>query len=83
MTVRELLCLLGPILAVCPDPLPALAPNTQQLKVNAPDEFNGRNPKKLKSFLVSCNNTFCADPNTFCLHDKRVSYVLSYLCNKL
>jgi hypothetical protein len=45
-----------------------------------PDEFDGCNPKKLKSFLVSCNNTFCADPDTFRLHDKRVSYALSYLC---
>jgi hypothetical protein len=45
-----------------------------------PDEFDSRNPKKLKSFLVSCNNTFRADPDTFRLHDKRVSYALSYLC---
>jgi hypothetical protein len=44
-----------------------------------PDEFDGCNPKKLKSSLVSCNNAFHADPNTFCLHDKRVSYALSYL----
>jgi hypothetical protein len=79
MTVRDLLCLLGPILAVRPDPPPAIAPNARRLKVNALDEFDGRNPKKLKSFLVSCNNAFRADPNTFRLHDKRVSYTLSYL----
>jgi hypothetical protein len=66
-------------LVVRPDPLPAIAPNARQLKANALDEFDGRNPKKLKSFLVSCNNAFCADPDTFCLHDKRVSYALSYL----
>jgi hypothetical protein len=29
MTVRDLLCLLGPILVVRPDPLPAIAPNTR------------------------------------------------------
>jgi hypothetical protein len=29
MTVRDLLCLLGPILAVRPDPLPAIASNTR------------------------------------------------------
>jgi hypothetical protein len=29
--------------------------------------------------LVSCNNAFRADPDTFRLHDKRVSYALSYL----
>jgi hypothetical protein len=80
MTVRDLLHLLGPILAVRPDPPPAIAPNARQLKVNAPDEFDSCNPKKLKSFLVSCNNVFHADPDTFCLHDKHVSYALSYLC---
>jgi hypothetical protein len=79
MTVWDLLRLLGPILTAHPDPLPTIAPNTRPLKVNMPDEFDGRNPKKLKSFLVSCNNTFRADPDTFCLHDKRVSYALSYL----
>jgi hypothetical protein len=79
MTVRDLLRLLGPILTVRPDPPPAIAPNARRLKVNAPDEFDGRNPKKLKSFLVSCNNAFHADPDTFRLHDKRVSYALSYL----
>jgi hypothetical protein len=79
MTVWDLLRLLGPILVVRPDPPPAIAPNARRLKVNAPDEFDGRNPKKLKSFLVSCNNAFRADPDTFRLHDKRVSYALSYL----
>ena len=54
-------------------PLPTAAPNT-------PDEFDSHNPKKLKSFLVSCNNAFCADPDTFHHHDKHVSYALSYLC---
>jgi hypothetical protein len=43
------------------------------------NEFDGRSPKKLRSFLVLCNNAFCTDPNTFCLHDKCVSYALSYL----
>jgi hypothetical protein len=79
MSVRDLLRLLGPILAVRWDPPPAIAPNARRLKVNAPDEFDSCNPKKLKSFLVSCNNAFCADPDTFRLHDKRVSYALSYL----
>jgi hypothetical protein len=69
MTVRDLLHLLSPILAVRPDPPPAIAPNAQQLKVNAPDKFDGHNPKKLKSFLVSCNNAFRVDPDTFHLHE--------------
>ena len=65
MTVRDLLCLLGPILAECREPLPAAALNARRLKVNTPDEFDSRNPKKLKSFLVSCNNAFRTDPDTF------------------
>jgi hypothetical protein len=79
VTVGDLLRILGPILAERRGPPPAVAPNARRLKVNAPDEFDGRNPKKLKSFLVSCNNAFRADPDTFRLHDKRVSYALSYL----
>ena len=79
VTVQDLLRLLGPILAECREPPPAAAPNARQLKVNAPDEFNSRNPKKLKSFLVSCNNAFRTDPDTFRHHDKHVSYALSYL----
>ena len=47
--------------------------------MNSPEEFDGRSPKKLKSFLVSCNHAFRTDPNTFRPHDKCVSYTLSYL----
>ena len=80
MTVRDLLCLLGPILVERREPPPTAALNARRLKVNTPDEFDGRNPKNLKSFLVSCNNAFRVDPDTFCHHDKHVSYALSYLC---
>jgi hypothetical protein len=79
MMVPDLLHLLGPILAVRPDPPPTIAPNARRLKVNVLDKFDGCNPKKLKSFLVSCNNAFRVDPDTFRLHDKHVSYTLSYL----
>ena len=48
--------------------------------MNSPEEFDGHSPRKLKSFLVSCNHAFRADPDTFHPHDKHVSYVLSYLC---
>jgi hypothetical protein len=48
--------------------------------VNPPDKFDGCSPKKLKSFLVLCNNAFHVDPDTFHFRDKHVSYVLSYLC---
>ena len=79
VTVRDLLHLLGPILTECREPPPAAAPNTRQLKVNTPDKFDGRNSKRLKSFLVSCNNASRVDPDTFRHHDKCVSYTLSYL----
>jgi hypothetical protein len=50
-----------------------------RLKVNPPEEFDGQSPKKLKSFLVACNNAFRADPETFAAQGKKVSYALSYL----
>ena len=81
-----LLCILGPILAEHQSPphTPPVAPlHPRRLKVNLPEEFNGRSPKKLKSFLVSCNHAFCVDPDTFCRHDKHVSYALSYLCRSV
>jgi hypothetical protein len=82
LSVRDLLRILGPILAERRGPphTPAVAPlHPRRLKVNSPEEFDGRSPKKLKSFLVSCNHAFRADPDTFRPHDKRVSYALSYL----
>src|SRR6266849_1749554 len=82
LTVRDLLRILGPILAERRSPPhipPAAPPHPRRLKVNSPEEFDGRSPKKLKSFLVSCNHAFCTDPDTFCPHEKRVSYALSYL----
>ena len=75
--VQDFLHLLSPMVMECQDPPPTMAPNAQWLKVNVPDKFNSH--KELKSFLVSCNNTFHADLDTFCLHDKCVSYALSYL----
>src|SRR5713101_8202146 len=82
LTVRDLLRILGPILAEHQSPPhipPATPPHPRRLKVNSPEEFDGRSPKKLKSFLVSCNHAFRADPDTFRPHEKRVSYALSYL----
>ena len=68
LSVRDLLRILGPILAEhrSPPHIPPVAPpNPQRLKVNSPKEFDGRSPRKLKSFLVSCNHAFHADPDTF------------------
>ena len=82
LTVWDLLRILGPILAEhrSPPHIPLAAPPTpRRLKVNSPEEFDGRSLRKLKSFLVSCNHAFRADPDTFHPHDKRVSYALSYL----
>lgn len=82
ITAEELLRFLGPILATRGPPIPATdptVPGAGRLKVNSPEEFDGHSPKKLKSFLVACNNAFRADPNTFQYPDRRVSYALSYL----
>lgn len=82
ITARDLLRILGPLLAErrgLPITPPVAPLHSRRLKVNPPEEFDGSSPKKLKSFLVGCNNAFRADPDTFLLHDKRVSYALSYL----
>ena len=82
LSVQDLLRILGPILAECQSPphIPPVAPpNPRRLKVNSPEEFDGCSPRKLKSFLISCNHAFHVDPDTFRPHDKCVSYALSYL----
>jgi hypothetical protein len=82
VTARDLLRILGPMLAerrAVSTPAPIAPSSSRRLKVNPPEEFDGHSPKKLKSFLVSCNNAFRGDPDTFRHHDKRVSYALSYL----
>jgi Retrotransposon gag protein len=78
LTVNDLLLALRAIAHDRATAEPA-APTPRRVKVNPPEEFDGRSAKKLKSFLVSCNNAFRADPETFRDHERRVSYGLSYL----
>src|SRR5271154_5274348 len=63
VSARELMELLGRVLAdhalAVP---PAHSSASRHIKVNPPEEFDGRSSRKLKSFLVSCNNAFRGDP---------------------
>src|SRR5271170_5241409 len=80
VSARELMELLGRVLADrAPAAPPAHSSASRPIKVNPPEEFDGCSSRKLKSFLVSCNNTFCGDPDAFANDDKRVMYALSYL----
>src|SRR5271170_5544437 len=80
VSARELMELLGRVLA---DRAPAAAPAhssaSRPIKVNPPEEFDGCSSRKLKSFLISCNNTFRGDPDVFANDNKRVTFALSYL----
>src|SRR5271163_1762260 len=58
VSARELMELLGRVLADCaPAVPPAHSSASRSIKVNPPKEFDGRSSRKLKSFLVSCNNS--------------------------
>jgi len=80
VSARELMELLGRVLADrAPAAPPAHSSASRSIKVNPPEEFDGRSSRKLKSFLVSCNNAFRGDPDVFANDDKRVTFALSYL----
>src|SRR5271163_2381970 len=80
VSARELIELLGRVLADrAPAAPPAHSSASRSIKVNPPEEFDGRSSRKLKSFLVSCNNAFRGDPDVFANDDKRVTFALSYL----
>src|SRR5271170_3166456 len=80
ISARELMELLSRVLAdrVSAAP-PVLSSASRHIKVNPPEEVDGRSSRKLKSFLVSCNNAFRGDPDAFANDDKRVTFALSYL----
>src|SRR5271170_168703 len=76
VSARELMELLGRVLADhAPAAPPAPSSASRSIKVNPPEEFDGRSSQKLKSFLISCNNTFCGDPDVFANDDKWVAAV--------
>src|SRR5271154_1740302 len=80
VSARELMELLGRVLANCaPVVPPAHSSASRSIKVNPPEEFDGHSSRKLKSFLVSCNNAFRGDPDIFANDDKQVTFALSYL----
>src|SRR5271170_7465743 len=72
--------LLGRVLADhAPVAPPAHSSASRPIKVNPPEEFDGRSSRKLKSFLISCNNAFRGDPDIYANDNKWVTFALSYL----
>src|SRR5271170_1512138 len=67
VSARELIELLDRVLADrAPAAPPAHSSASCSIKVNPPEEFDGRSSRKLNSFLVSCNNAF-RETQTFLL----------------
>jgi hypothetical protein len=58
---------------------PAATPQPEKVKVCKPEPFNGSDPRKLRSFLVSCNLHFRDCPYAFPNNEKKILFVLSYL----
>ena len=50
-----------------------------QVKLREPDTFDGKDPHKLREFLVSCNLIFLDRPESFRTNAKKIRYILSYL----
>jgi hypothetical protein len=48
-------------------------------KLQEPNPFNGKDPKKLQGFLLQCTVNFCAKPQAFRDGSAKVNYVLSFL----
>jgi hypothetical protein len=58
---------------------PAATPRPEKVKVREPEPFDGSDPRKLRSFLVSCNLHFRDRPYAFPNDEKKILFVLSYL----
>jgi Ty3 transposon capsid-like protein len=54
-----------------------LRPN--EVKLKEPDTFDGKDPLKLREFLMSCSLIFRDRPDSFRTHEKKINYVLSHL----
>jgi hypothetical protein len=50
-----------------------------QAKLREPDPFDGKNPKKLRGFLLQCMLNFRARPQDFRHDSMKVNYALSFL----
>jgi hypothetical protein len=54
-------------------------PTTSKAKLWDPDPFDGKDPKKLRGFLLRCKLNFQAKPESFPDEAAKVTYVLSFL----
>jgi hypothetical protein len=54
-------------------------PMTSKAKLRDPDPFDGRDPKKLRGFLLQCKLNFRARPEYFRDDSAKVLYLLSFL----
>src|SRR6266436_6773362 len=61
-----------------PPPPPHL-PIMNQSRVQAPDTFNGSNPKDLRAFLLQCQITFNSYPQQYSTDATKVFFAISYL----
>jgi Ty3 transposon capsid-like protein len=58
---------------------PPPTPNSRHMKVHEPDQFDGLDQKKLRTFLVQCQLNFWDHPQAFNSNRKKVTYAQSYL----
>lgn len=53
--------------------------HTSRNKVREPDQFDGKDPKKLHTFLIQCQLNFTARENAYRSDRARVTFAMSYL----
>ena len=58
---------------------PPPPPDSRRTKVRKPDQFDGLDQKKLRTFLVQCQLNFRDCPQAFSSDRKKVNYAQSYL----
>jgi hypothetical protein len=54
-------------------------PATSKAKLREPDPFDGKDPKKLRGFLLQCKHNFWAKPESFRDDAAKFTYILSFL----
>lgn len=53
--------------------------NNERARAKEPERFSGSDPSKLRTFLVSCELVFRAQPGSYNTDDSRINYAMSYL----
>ena len=53
--------------------------STKEPRVNNPDEFDGRQPDKLRRFITQCEIVFQTQPSRYPTENICISYMISYL----